>query len=300
MSWNVQNVGDVSGQTFVITGANSGVGLEAAKVLAAAGADVVMACRDADRAKSARDAVATGAKGRVTTAALDLADLDTVEPFVAGLPEQIDVLVCNAGVMGGKYAVTAQGYERQMGTNHLGHAALVAATWPRITRRIVLVSSIAARGGKLSGSITADDLIDPKPYVSQQVYSNTKQANLLFAQELARRSTNGVRVVACHPGVSATELFMRQLVDDGHGWLVPFARPLMKIGFQGALAGALPTVRAAVDPDVASGDFVGPRHLNQMRGAPELLDVYPGGADVDAAARLWSLTEEILSVQLPG
>jgi NAD(P)-dependent dehydrogenase (short-subunit alcohol dehydrogenase family) len=300
VTWNVQNVGDLSGQTFVITGANSGVGLEAAKLLAPAGANIVMACRDLERAATARNAVAAGATGNVTTAALDLADLDTVEPFVAGLPEQIDVLICNAGVMGGKHAVTKQGYERQMGTNHLGHAALVAAAWPRITRRVVMLSSIAARGGKLSASTTAGDLVDPSPYVSQQVYSNTKQANLLFAQELARRSTNGVRVVACHPGVSATELFMRQLVDDGRGWLVPLARPLMKIGFQSAVAGALPTVRAAVDPDVASGTFVGPRHLNQMRGAPEMLDVYPGGADVGAAATLWSLTEEILSLTLPG
>jgi NAD(P)-dependent dehydrogenase (short-subunit alcohol dehydrogenase family) len=163
-----------------------------------------------------------------------------------------------------------------------------------------MVSSIAARGGKLSASTTASDLVDPKPYASQQVYANTKQANLLFAQELARRCGDGLRAVACHPGVSATELFMRQLIDDGHGWLVPVARPLMKIGFQSAVAGALPTVRAAVDPDVASGSFVGPRHLNQMRGAPELLDVYPGGADVDAAATLWSLTEEVLSLKLPG
>jgi NAD(P)-dependent dehydrogenase (short-subunit alcohol dehydrogenase family) len=300
VSWSAQSVGTVSGQTFVITGANSGVGLEAARLLAAAGADIVMACRDAQRAAPAREVVAAGATGKITTAALDLADLDTVEPFVAGLPEHIDVLICNAGVMGGKHAVTEQGYERQMGTNHLGHAALVAAAWPRVTRRVVMLSSIAARGGKLSASTTAADLVDPTPYVSQQVYSNTKQANLLFAQELARRSSDGVRVVACHPGVSATELFMRQLVDDGHGWLVPIARPLMKIGFQSAVAGALPTVRAAVDPDVTSGSFVGPRHLNQMRGAPELLDVYPGGADVEAAATLWSLTEEILALKLPG
>lgn len=300
MTWNVHNVGDLGGQTVVITGANSGVGLEAAKMLAAAGADIVMACRDLDRAAAARATVADRAAGKVTTAALDLADLDTIEPFVAGLPERIDVLICNAGVMGGKHAVTKQGYERQMGTNHLGHAALVAATWPQITRRVVMLSSIAARGGKLSERTTAGDLVDPKPYVSQQVYSNTKQANLLFAQELARRTGDGIRVVACHPGVSATELFMRQLVDDGHGWLVPVARPLMKIGFQSAVAGALPTVRAAVDPDVANGAFVGPRHLNQMRGAPELLDVYPGGADVAAATQLWSLTEEILSLKLPG
>jgi NAD(P)-dependent dehydrogenase (short-subunit alcohol dehydrogenase family) len=300
VAWNVQNVGELSGQTFVITGANSGVGLEAAKVLAAAGANIVMACRDLQRAATARDTLAARAAGKVTTAALDLADLDTVEPFVAGLPEQIDALICNAGVMGGRYAVTMQGYERQMGTNHLGHAALVAAAWPRITGRVVMVSSIAARGGKLSASTTASDLVDPKPYASQQVYANTKQANLLFAQELARRCGDELRVVACHPGVSATELFMRQLADDGHGWLVPVARPLMKIGFQSAVAGALPTVRAAVDPDVASGSFVGPRHLNQMRGAPELLDVYPGGADVDAAATLWSLTEEVLSLKLPG
>ena len=300
MSWSERDIGDVRGQTVVITGANSGVGLEAARMLAAAGADVVMACRDAGRASAARDRVASTATGTVTTATLDLADLSTVTPFVDGLPAQVDVLVCNAGVMGGKHAVTAQGFERQMGTNHLGHAALVAAAWPRITRRVVVVSSIAARGGKLSADTTAGDLVDPTPYVSQQVYSNTKQANLLFAQELARRAGDTLRVVACHPGVSATELFSRQLVDDGHAWLAPLARPALKVAVQSAAAGALPTVRAAVDDGVATGSFVGPRHLKQMRGAPELLDVYPGGADRAAAAALWSATEQVLEVELPG
>ncbi len=300
MGWGVQDSGDLGGQTLVITGANSGVGLEAAKLLAGAGANIVMACRDQQRAAAARDAVAADATGEITAASLDLADLTTVEPFVDGLPESIDVLICNAGVMGGRHAVTKQGFERQMGTNHLGHAALIAAAWPRITRRVVVVSSIAARGGRLSEHTTAGDLVDPTPYESQKVYSNTKQANLLFAQELARRTRDAVRVVACHPGVSATELLLRQLRDDGHGYLVPLARPLQKVVLQSAVAGALPTVRAAVDPAVGNGSFVGPRHLAQMRGAPEMLDVYPNGADTAAAARLWTLTEEILDLELPG
>jgi NAD(P)-dependent dehydrogenase (short-subunit alcohol dehydrogenase family) len=299
MGWNAQDIADTGGQTVVVTGANSGVGFEAARLLAARGADVVMACRDAQRASHARDRVAAGATGTVTAASLDLADLTTIEPFLAGLPDQIDVLICNAGVMGGKRADTAQGYERQMGTNHLGHTALIAAAWPRLTRRVVLVSSIAARKGRLSAATTADDLVDPTPYNSQQVYANSKQANLLFAQELARRSKDAVHVIACHPGVSATELFSRQLVDNGHGWLVPLARPVARVAMQSATAGALPTVRAAVDPEVANGAFVGPRRWGQLRGAPELLDVYSTGADRAVAENLWSRTEEILGLTLP-
>ena len=142
-----------------------------------------------------------------------------------------------------------------------------------------------------------DDLVDPTPYDAQVVYANTKQANLLFAQELHRRAGaagSSVAVVAAHPGVSNTNLFARQLRERGAGWLVPAADLAMSLVLPSASAGALPTLRAATDPDVPSGAFVGPTLFGQVRGRPELIDVYPTGSDPATAARLWELTEELV------
>lgn len=293
MSWNPAGLEAWDRRTVVITGGNSGIGLEAARALQSYGADVVLACRDISRAA----AVARGADVRE----LDLADLDSVARF-AEQTERVDALVCNAGIMGGAMLGTVQGHERQMGTNHLGHAALVARLFPQLDAargRVVLISSIAARGGKLGPDMTVDDLVSPPGYQSQAVYSDTKQANLLFAQELHRRVGDRVASVAAHPGVSWTNLFPRQLADDGKGWLVPAARLVGPVVLQSARAGAQPTLRA-LDPATPSGSFVGPRRFNQMRGPAELLEVYRGGADPATAARLWELTEQVLGIPLPS
>ncbi len=277
-------------RTVVITGGNSGIGLQAALALKAAGAEVVLACRDTTRAA----AVAQGMAVRE----LDLADLDSVAAF-AERTDRVDALVCNAGVMGGPLLGTVQGHERQMGTNHLGHAALVARLFPLLEQaggRVVLVSSIAARGGSLGPELTVDDLISPPAYLPQKVYANTKQANLLFAQELHRRVGDRVASVACHPGVSWTNLFLRQLQDDGRGWLVPAAKVLGPIFLQPAKAGAQPTLRALLEP---SGSFIGPKRFNQARGPAEVLDVYTTGSDPVTAARLWEVTEQVLQIPLP-
>ena len=275
------------GRTVVITGGNSGIGLRAGQALQKAGADVVLACRDVARSK----AVAGG----MTVRALDLAALDSVAAFAEGT-DTVDALVCNAGVMGGPMLMTAQGYERQMGTNHLGHAALIARLFPRLGR-IVIISSIAARGGTLGPTMSVEELVNPPAYDPGMVYANTKQANLLFAQELHRRVGARVPTVAAHPGVSWTNLFLRQLQENGKGWLVPPARLLGPVFMQSAAAGAEPTLRALGE---ASGAFVGPRKLNQWRGRPELLDVYPTGSDPATAGRLWELTEQILGIPLPS
>ncbi|MGB8652404.1 MAG: SDR family NAD(P)-dependent oxidoreductase [Mycobacteriales bacterium] len=278
-------------RTVVITGGNSGIGLEAARALQAAGADVVLACRDLARARAAAPGLAVRE--------LDLADLDSVTAFAEGTTH-VDALVSNAGVMGGPFLATAQGYERQMGTNHLGHAALVARLFPLLEKssgRVVTISSIAARGGALSPATTAEDLVSPSAYDPQRVYSNTKQANLLWAQELHRRVGDRVASVAAHPGVSWTNLFPRQLKDEGRGWLVPPMRVLGPALLQSAKAGAAPTLRALAAP---SGSFVGPKRLNQWRGPAELLDVYRTGSDPATAARLWELTEQLLGIALPS
>ena len=278
-------------RSVVITGGNSGIGLEAARALQSAGARVVLACRDVTRAA----AVANG----MTVRELDLADLDSVSAF-AEATDGIDALVCNAGVMGGPMLGTTQGHERQMGTNHLGHAALVARLFPQLEQaggRLVLVSSIAARGGTLGPDLTVDTLVSPAGYDAMKVYANTKQANLLFAQELHRRIGDRVPTVAAHPGVSWTNLFVRQLQDEGRGWLVPPAKLLGPVAMQSAKAGAQPTLRALGE---ASGSFVGPKRFNQYRGPAELLDVYSTGSDPATAARLWDVTAQIIGIALPA
>ena len=307
MSWTSRSLAEQTGRTFVITGANSGIGLETARELVARGATVVLACRDLTKGRQARDEIVRGAAGNALALPLDLTDLDSVAAFSQDLPNHVptlNALVCNAGVMGGNQASTRQGLERQMGTNHFGHAALIAGLWGQLeptAGRVVLVSSIAARGGDLSSTTTRGDLTDPQPYQAAQVYARTKQANLLYAQELHRRARaagSAVSVVACHPGVSATKLFGRQLRDQGKGWLAPFAAPALRVIAQSATAGAGPTLRA-LHHSTPSGAFVGPTRLRQWRGCPELLEVYPSGADQAAAARLWALTTEVLGASVP-
>ena len=304
--WDVKAPGDQFGKLVVITGGNSGVGLEAGRALARCGANVVLACRDPERAETARESISEGAQGSVSTIALDLADLDSVADCakrLAGDHEHIDALVLNAGIMGGHRGDTAQGHERQMGTNHLGHFALTAQLWPQLSAapegRVVPVSSLASRGGKLDASMTRETLVDPPKYKANTVYSNTKQANLLFAQELHRRAReagSAVRSIAVHPGVSGTALFGRQLREQGFGFLAPIGDQVVKLAFQSAAAGAWPTVRAVCDPDVESGAFVAPTGLFGSRGKPKVIDLFSVGTDEQAAKRLWELSEDITGV----
>jgi protochlorophyllide reductase len=301
--WDARQLGTQTGRTFVVTGSNSGIGVETARELVQRGGHVVLAVRDVARGEQARDdLLAAGGQGRASVVELDLADLDSVAAAAKQVTDQhpsLNGLVCNAGVMGGPFGTTVQGFERQMGTNHLGHAALVSALWPLLRSsagRVVLVSSIAARGGRLSATSTTDDLVAPSPYRAQAVYANTKQANLLFAQELHRRTVaagSPVSVVAAHPGVSATNLFSRQLRERGLSLLAPVADVVMKLALMPSAGGALPVLRA-LDTSTPSGAFVGPASLGQTRGRPELLDVYSTGRDEAAAARLWELTEQVL------
>lgn len=308
MTWDARQLAPQTGRTFVITGANSGIGLETARELVRRGGHVVLAVRDTERGERAQAEITDrGAQGSASVVELDLTDLDGVRTAAKQIAaEHADVhgLVANAGVMSGPFGTTAQGFERQMGTNHFGHAALVTALWPQLVSsagRVVLVSSLAARGGRLTATMTADDLVAPSPYQSKIVYANSKQANLLFAQELHRRATRSgvpVSVVAAHPGVSASELFPRLLRERGLGVLAPAAGMAMRLALPPASAGALSTLRA-LDRSTPSGAFVGPARFGQSRGRPELLEVYRTGADEATAARLWELTEDLLGVPLP-
>ena len=305
MTWHPRQLAQQTGRTFVVTGANSGIGFEAARVLVGRGAHVVLAVRDTAKGDGAAERL-VGA-GSTSVVELDLSDLDQVSDCAKTLLDRHDdvsALICNAGVMGGPLFLTPQGFERQMATNHLGHAALVAALWSVLhasSARVVLVSSGEARGGHLSPQTTQEQLLNPTPYDGQQVYRNTKQANLLFAQELHRRcgkAGSPVSAVAVHPGAAATNLFARQLERAGRDRLAFVSTLVTSVLLPSAAAGARATLRA-LDASTPSGAFVGPSGLGQFRGPPELLDVYASAKDPATATRLWELTEQVLGRPLP-
>ena len=295
----------MSATTVVVTGGASGIGLEAARELVGRGAHVVLAVRD--RAAGERAAARFGGPGSTSVVELDLSDLERVARCAEALlvrHDTLSALICNAGVMGGPLRLSAQGFEHQMATNHLGHAALVAALWPLLhasAARVVVVSSTEARDGQLSPRTTREQLLDPDPYDGRQVYRNTKQANLLFAQELHRRcraTGSPVSAIAVHPGASATNLFARQLERSGRDRLAPVSKLVTSVLLQSAAAGARSTLRA-LDDSTPSGAFVGPARFGQLRGRPKLLDVYACAKDPATAARLWMLTEQALQALLP-
>jgi NAD(P)-dependent dehydrogenase (short-subunit alcohol dehydrogenase family) len=300
VSWHPRQLGPQTGRTFVVTGANSGIGLEVARNLVERGAHVVLAVRDT--AKGAKAGADLAGHGSTRIVELDLADLEQVAACATNIRERHDhiaALICNAGVMGGPKLRTPQGLERQMATNHFGHAALIAGLWPLLhasAARIVIVSSNEARYGRLSPRTTRGDLVDPTTYDGKQVYRDTKQANLLFAHELHRRATaagSPVSVVAVHPGAAATNLLARQLDRSGRHRLAALSSAATRVVLPSAAAGARSTLRA-LDPSTPSGAFVSPAKLGGFRGPPVLRDTYPSAADPATSARLWALTEEVL------
>ena len=312
MTWDARQLGELTGRTVLVTGASSGIGLAAARDLVGRGAHVLLAVRDVDKGERVRAGL-TGAgapgsgSGSATVVRLDLADLEqvaTAAKAVLDTTPTLSALVCNAGLMGGPHRLSPQGFELQMATNHLGHAALVGALWPLLHSsgsRVVVVSSLAARGGQLTPTTTVEQLVAPSPYLGQRVYSSTKQANLLFAVELARRAGRAgspVSAVAVHPGISDTDLFVRHLPGGRRSPLVPVVKGVTKLVLQSSDAGALPTLRG-LHHSTPSGAFVGPGGLGQVRGRPRLVDLPSTATDPATAARLWELTEQVLDTPLP-
>lgn len=283
--WTPAEMADQSGRTFVVTGANSGIGLGAASELAAHGARVVMAVRDTAKGKVA----ASWLSGETEVRELDLAELASVRSFAEGLDRDVDVLVNNAGVMATPHRTTADGFELQFGTNHLGHFALTGLLLPRVKDRVVTVSSGAHRMGR----IKFDDLNSERSYQRWLAYGQSKLANLLFMYELQRRLSaagSAVRSTAAHPGWAATGLqFHTESVQDR---LMGIAN---KLWAQSEEQGAWPTLFAATE-DVPGGAYVGPDGWFEQRGKPKIVGSSRAARDEEAARRLWEASEELTDV----
>jgi NAD(P)-dependent dehydrogenase (short-subunit alcohol dehydrogenase family) len=278
------------GRTVIVTGANSGIGLPTAQAFAEAGARVVLAVRDMAKGEAAAGSI----PGACEVRKLDLADLTSVRAFANGLRGEVDVLINNAGVMRTPERRTVDGFELQIGTNHLGHFALTNLLLPQITDRVVTVASGAHRGG----SISLDDLNwERRSYKRWAAYQQSKLANLLFTLELQRQLTavgSRIRALAAHPGYTATNLQFRS--ERG------LEDRLMAIGnrlfAQSDEAGARPTLFAATQ-DLPGASYVGPDGLGEYRGYPTLVGRTAAASDVEMAKRLWTLSEELTGVKFP-
>jgi NAD(P)-dependent dehydrogenase (short-subunit alcohol dehydrogenase family) len=296
-AWTFHDLPDQSGRTAIVTGANTGIGLETARMLALRGADVVLACRSPARGQAALARIqAEAPAARVSLAALDLSDLESVAAFAADFTashDRLDLLINNAGVMVPPLSRTAQGFELQFGTNHLGHFALTGRLLPLVLRtpgaRVVTVSSGAHHGGR----IDFDDLQwDRRRYSPWRAYCQSKLANLLFAQELQRRlaaAGSGVLSTAAHPGWTATDL-------QRTAGVVRLLNPLFAMKPEG---GALPTLRAATDPAAPGGSYWGPSRFFEMNGPPKPARINARARDAAVAARLWDTSEALTGVVFP-
>ena len=296
MSWTAADLPDLSGLTAVVTGANSGIGRVVARELAGHGASVVLACRNVESAR----ATMLETPGTTRVEPLDLASLASVRDFARRWQGPLDLLVNNAGVMWPPtWRATEDGFELQLGTNHLGHFALTGLLLPALLStthpRVVTVSSIAHHRGRAS-------VLDGNPregYFPERAYGNTKLANLLFFRELHRRSVEAgspLVATAAHPGVAATNLVASR---DGLGRFgaVHLAAPhVMRLLFQSADAGADAVLFAATE--APAGSYTGPQHLRESRGPIGPARLSRLARDDELARRLWELSEEQTGVSV--
>jgi NAD(P)-dependent dehydrogenase (short-subunit alcohol dehydrogenase family) len=286
--WTAADLPAMDGRTVVVTGANSGIGLVAARELARAGARVVLAVRDTAKGEEAAATIT----GTTEVRRLDLADLRSINEFASGWDDGLDMLINNAGVMATPERRTKDGFELQIATNHLGPFALTNLLLPRIADRVVTVSSHMHR----AGSVEVSDLNwKRRRYQRWGAYSQSKLANLLFTLELQRRleaAGSPVRAVAAHPGYAATNLQAR--TEN------PFQNAMMAVGnrlfAQSDAMGALPTLYAATQ-DIPGGSYVGPDGFQEQRGHPKLVGRSGAARDADTARALWERSEELTRVR---
>lgn len=292
-SWTPDDIPELTGKTILVTGANSGLGLESARMLAGRGATVVMACRNADKGRAAMESIrAQHPNADLTLMELDLADLGSVHRFAEAFRsnhDRLDVLINNAGLMAPPLQHTRHGFEMQFGTNHLGHFALTGLLLDRLEAaeapRVVVVSSLAHR----MGNIYFDNLNGEKWYRRWQFYGQSKLANLMFALELERRlreQGSSVKVMAVHPGYSATNL---QQGIPGHGLF-------NAVTAQSQEKGAYPSVFAATSEQAESGRYYGPHGFMELWGMPAEAQVRRLARNQKVADRLWQESESLTGV----
>ncbi|WP_111655539.1 oxidoreductase [Isoalcanivorax indicus] len=297
MSWSIKDIPDQHGRRVLITGANSGIGLEAARALAGKGAHVILACRSQDKGEAAMADISRDyPKASLEFLPLDLSRQAAVHESAAILRQRhdrLDLLINNAGIMWVQRELTEDGFESQLATNHFGHFTLTGLLLDMIRdvpgARIVTVSSIAHRGGRMH----FDDLSLAGNYQRQRAYAQSKVANLIFAIELQRRLTAaGAQAisVACHPGVSGTNLVTPGLVDQSPLKIGAVVRLLMPLFTQSPKNGALPTLYAATTEDIEPGGYYGPARLKETMGPPTRAYATRYARDEEVGERLWHMS----------
>ncbi len=304
--WSPDDIGDQTGKVALVTGANSGIGFETARVLADRGAHVVMACRDPEKGRRAADELENDLEqSSIELLTLDLSDLVAVglaaERFLTR-HARLDLLINNAGVMWTPYRETPDGFELQMATNHLGHFAFTGLILERLLTagrsRVVTVSSVMHRVGR----IDFDDVAGVRGGTTWSHYAASKLANLLFTSELSRRLRQGDEstiAVAAHPGWTRSNLVGAGAALGGGGYRAAARGYFGHHLGQATAKGAWPTLYAATAPDVTSGQFIGPRHGGQLFGPPRVVRPARRAAREEEAARLWEVSEALTGVRYP-
>lgn len=289
---------DLIGKTSIVTGANSGIGLEAAIILANRGAQVILAVRNQQKGEAAVASIkAENNKAKVEVMKLDLSDLSSVHSFAEKFIERfnsLDLLINNAGVMVPPYEKTKDGFELQFGSNHLGHFALTGLLLPLLKKttssRVVTLSSIAHRGA----TIYFDNLDGSNGYKPMKFYKQSKLANLLFAKELDERfKENGISTMslACHPGITSTNLFKMGKKEPSN-----FMKNLLKWLFQSVEKGVLPTIYAATETNLHGGEYIGPDGRGNRTGNPIIEIPAEGVYNKETMKQLWEVSERLTGV----
>ncbi len=294
-NWNTNQIPDLQGKVIIVTGATSGLGKEATKILSLKNATVIMAVRNTKKGEAVAQEIKNATpKARIHVKDMDLSSLESVKRFATNVLssyERLDVLINNAGIMACPFDKTKEGFEIQMGTNHFGHFALTGLLMPLLEKtknaRIVTTSSL----GHKVGNINFDDINwEKRKYNSSKAYADSKLANLYFAYYLAERlkaDNKDIKVTAAHPGWTRTDL-------QRHSWYMRMLNPLFS---QGPDQGVLPTLRAAFDPNAKSGDYFGPSKFFEMQGSPVLVKSNARSFDKTAAKKLWDISESLTQIK---
>ena len=302
MKWTTDEMPDLKGKVMVVTGGNSGIGFESVKAFARKGAEVVLASRSTEKGELAKkEILQTVSEGNIQVMQLELDDLESVKSFAAEFRkhyQRLDVLLNNAGIMMSPYFKTKDGFEGQFGTNHLGHFALTGLLMETLMKtkgsRIVNVSSGAHKRGEMDFENLQFE--DGREYSPMKAYGRSKLANLLFTYELQRKLESAQRqtiAVAAHPGVARTNLgrYMEGKM------MYKLFYPVFKWISQDQAMGALPQIRASVDPNVKGGEYYGPDGRSEMKGFPVLVQSNEASHNLGDATRLWEVSEKLTGVK---